>query len=171
VITKAIDAGAVYFVINDLIPIGRGCEIRDSILPYSEYLEVTALMKMYSEKYKGKINILWKGMRPEGKPDNLLGQFVKSICGAALTELTIDNEGFILPCPFLPKTSENILSRSLEDIWYDSEELKQYQVRDFLEGGCGSCDRKLSCSGCRARALGHTQNLYGPDVRCPRCQL
>ena len=111
-----------------------------------------------------------RGMRPEGKSDHDIGHFITSKCGAALTELTIDHEGYILPCPFLPKTNENIFQKSLKDIWYHSNELAAYQVRDNLEGGCGTCSRKLSCSGCRARALGHTGSINGPDIRCPVCQ-
>jgi radical SAM protein with 4Fe4S-binding SPASM domain len=170
VLEMACQSGANFFAINDLIPTGRGYNIRELCLSYAEYMEVTKKMRQYSEKYKGRITILWKGMRPDGTPDSEFGQFIKSTCGAALSELTIDNEGYVLPCPFLPKTNENVLQSSLQDIWYHSDELKQFQMRDDLIGGCGACDRKLSCSGCRARALAHTGNIYGPDIRCPRCQ-
>lgn len=170
VIQAAIENGATYFMVNDLIPVGRGAEISDQSLSYAEYQEHTSRMQEYRKVYGDKIDILWKGMRPAGKSDADIGHFIKSICGAALTELTIDHEGYVLPCPFLPKTNENIFEKSLKDIWYHSEELGEYQRRDDLKGGCGACSRKLSCSGCRARALGHTGDAKGPDIRCPVCQ-
>ncbi len=170
VLQTAIESGATFFMVNDMIPVGRGTAIEDTCLTYAEYQEHTARMKAYTQAYGDKIQILWKGMRPNGRPDNSFGFFMKSICGAALTELTIDQAGYVLPCPFLPRTNENIFQKSLLDIWYYSEELAEYQRRDDLQGGCGACPRKLSCSGCRARALGHTGSIKGPDIRCPLCQ-
>lgn len=169
-INAAINHGAAFFVVNDLIPVGRGIDIEDKCLSYPEYREHTDRMLGYSRLYGDRIKMLWKGMRPDGPSDTELGQLIKSTCGAGLTELTIDHEGYVLPCPFLPRTTENVLHKSLQDIWYNSDELAVYQRRDDLTGGCGTCSRKLSCSGCRARALGHTGDLKGPDVRCPVCQ-
>lgn len=170
VIENAIHVGANFFIINDLIPTGRGEDMINSCLSYQEYLDVTETMLGFRKDYGKKINILWKGMDPGSPDDKNLGYFFNSKCGAALSELTIDNEGFIQPCPFLPKTSENIRMRSLKDIWYCSEELNTYQNRDSLTGGCGSCHKQYSCSGCRARALAHTGSINGPDIRCPNCQ-
>jgi MoaA/NifB/PqqE/SkfB family radical SAM enzyme len=170
VIEDAISVGADFFVINDLIPTGRGWEIKENCLSYPEYMEVTEGMKEFRMQYGNRINILWKGMNPGGPVDKDLGNIFNSKCGAGLTELTINNDGFILPCPFLPATSENIRKKSLEEIWYQSEELASYQNRDHLTGGCGSCHKQYSCSGCRARALAHTGSIYGPDIRCPLCQ-
>lgn len=169
-IQAAIDHGATFFMVNDMIPVGRGVEIEKMCLTYPEYQAHTSRMMGFNRQYGEKIKMLWKGMRPDGKPDSAFGLLMKSICGAALTELTIDHEGYVQGCPFLPKTGENVLQKSLKDIWYHSEELGVYQTRGDLEGGCGNCKRKLSCSGCRARALGHTGSLKGPDVRCPVCQ-
>jgi MoaA/NifB/PqqE/SkfB family radical SAM enzyme len=169
-VLASIENGAAFFMVNDMIPVGRGIGIADKCLSYPEYEEHTRHMRALSEKYGGRIRMLWKGMRPDGKPDKAFGLFMKSICGAGLSELTIDHEGYVQGCPFLPKTGENVLKRRLKDIWYHSGELAAYQTRCDLEGGCGACSRKLSCSGCRARALGHTGSLKGPDVRCPVCQ-
>ena len=170
VLRAAIDHGAALFVVNDLIPVGRGAELRNACLSYTEYRQHTERVRAYATAYEDKINVVWKGMRPDGKSDAALGHFIKSLCGAGLTELTIDHEGFVLPCPFLPKTRENVLVKPLKDIWYHSTELQPYQNRHDLKSGCGDCDRKLSCSGCRARALAHQGDSKGPDVRCPRCQ-
>lgn len=167
VIETSIDVGASFFVINDLIPTGRGEQIKELCIPYNDYREMTKLMMKYRDYYKKDINILWKGMVPEGSKDCDMGQFIVSKCGAALTELTIDNEGKVLPCPFLPTTNESILERSIKSIWFDSEELAVYQNRNELQGACGSCGRSFNCSGCRARALAHTGEIYGADVRCP----
>lgn len=170
VLQAAIACGAAFFIVNDMIPVGRGAEIEHQCLPYGEYREHTARVLALSQTYGQRIQILWKGMRPEGPGDDSLGLFVKSLCGAALTELTITPEGYVQPCPFLPRTGENIHARRLRDIWYHSDELKVYQTHDDLKGGCGKCPRQISCSGCRARALGHTGDVKAGDVRCPRCQ-
>ena len=170
VLQAAIACGAAFFVVNDMIPVGRGAEIEHQCLPYAEYREHTARVLALSQAYGKRIQVLWKGMRPEGPGDDSLGLFVKSLCGAALTELTITPDGYVQPCPFLPRTRENIHARSLREIWYHSDELKTYQTHDDLKGGCGKCPRQLSCSGCRARALGHTGDAKAGDVRCPRCQ-
>lgn len=167
VLNIAINENADFFVINDLIPIGRGKEIENMCIPQNEYISMTKYMNELKSMYSDKINILWKGMQKDGPKDIDLGKFIISKCGAGLTEITIDNEGFVLPCPFLPKTSESVLKKSLKDIWFSSQDLAIYQDRSKLKGICGECGRSQNCSGCRARALAHLNNVYEQDIRCP----
>jgi radical SAM protein with 4Fe4S-binding SPASM domain len=89
-----------------------------------------------------------------------------SKCGAGLTELTVGADGTVRACPFSSATTENIRERSLEEIWFDSDQIAVYQDRVKLKGRCGRCKLKYSCGGCRARAESFINDPLGPDIRC-----
>lgn len=79
-------------------------------------------------------------------------------CGVAKGELSMLSNGDIYPCQLLCKPqflAGNIFDQSLEEIFYNSEILKQLRslTVDTLPG-CSTCDVKYICAGgCRAIAL------------------
>ena len=63
----------------------------------------------------------------------------------------------------------------LEYIWDNNEVLWKLRTRERLESyktneriiGCGSCEDKYICGGCRARSYSYFNgNLNGPDIGC-----
>jgi radical SAM protein with 4Fe4S-binding SPASM domain len=69
----------------------------------------------------------------------------------------------------------NILKDDFEEIWDNHPILWELRVRENLEDyivdgrrvGCGSCQDKYICGGCRARAYSYFNgNLNAPDIGC-----
>jgi len=51
-------------------------------------------------------------------------------------------------------------------IWENSPTLTTLRQRDLLEGECGVCNYKLTCSGCRGRAYEETGNMMATASGC-----
>lgn len=153
--------------VNDLIPLGRGKDINNKCLSQEEYYALHEILKRKKEEYKNKIKVTWSGAGLSFKNYKLPGKgCVISKCGAGLTELTIMSDGYVKSCAFLDKINENVKNKSLEEIWFNSNDLKKYQIRKKLKGKCGKCTYKYACSGCRARAKGYSNDINGEDIRC-----
>jgi radical SAM protein with 4Fe4S-binding SPASM domain len=86
-------------------------------------------------------------------------------CGAGRLYCGIEPNGDVEPCVFVPIKVGNIREQSLVDIWRNSLVLKQIRNRDLFKG-CGKCEYKYICGGCRARAYAYFNDLQGPDPGC-----
>lgn len=88
-----------------------------------------------------------------------------SACLAGRSYLRITPEGIVTPCPYVPNAAGDLKSASLANIWNGSDAL--YRLRNETpKGKCGDCDFRVSCGGCRARALAATGDLMGEDAKC-----
>lgn len=86
-------------------------------------------------------------------------------CGAGRLYCGIEPNGDIEPCVFIPIKVGNIREQSMVNIWRNSPVLKQIRNRDLFKG-CGKCEYKYICGGCRARAYAYFNDLQGPDPGC-----
>ncbi len=100
-------------------------------------------------------------------------------CGAGRLYICLEPNGDIKPCVFFPSTKEtvrgNILNDDLDTIWaYDQmfwelrsrENLKTYKIGGRVIG-CGNCEDKYICGGCRARSYSYFNGkLNEPDIGC-----
>jgi radical SAM protein with 4Fe4S-binding SPASM domain len=86
-------------------------------------------------------------------------------CGAGRLYCGLEPNGDVQPCVFIPIKIGNIREQSLIDIWRNSPVLKEIRDREKFEG-CGKCDYKYVCGGCRARAYGYFNDLKAPDPSC-----
>ncbi|MEM1981621.1 MAG: SPASM domain-containing protein, partial [Candidatus Hadarchaeales archaeon] len=75
-------------------------------------------------------------------------------------------DGEVVPCVFMPIPLGNLKERRLKEIWETSEVLWKLRDRDALEG-CGGCEYRYVCGGCRARAYGYFGDVQAPDPGCP----
>ncbi|MFQ5999483.1 MAG: radical SAM protein [Candidatus Bathyarchaeia archaeon] len=100
-------------------------------------------------------------------------------CGAGRLYVGLEPNGDIKPCVFFPTNKDTILGNILEDnfeyVWDNDEFLWKLRTRENLENykidgytiGCGTCEDKYICGGCRARAYGYFNgNLNAPDIGC-----
>ncbi|MEM2057095.1 MAG: SPASM domain-containing protein [Thermoproteota archaeon] len=62
-------------------------------------------------------------------------------CGAGRLYCSMEPNGDIEPCVFIPIKVGNIREQSLVDIWRNSPVLKQIRNRDLFKG-CGECEYK-----------------------------
>ena len=81
-------------------------------------------------------------------------------CSAGITSLGIDSDGDIYPCIFLREKLGNILTDDISAIWQKSTILQKLRERKI--SGCGGCDYKYVCGGCRAFS-----GILEKDSFCP----
>jgi len=100
-------------------------------------------------------------------------------CGAGRLYICIEPNGDIKPCVFFPTNEStvrgNIIKDNLEDIWDHDEMFWKLRTRENLKSyefggrsiGCGSCEDKYICGGCRARSYSYFNgDLDSPDIGC-----
>ncbi|MDI6642490.1 MAG: radical SAM protein [Candidatus Hodarchaeaceae archaeon] len=86
-------------------------------------------------------------------------------CGAGRLYCGLEPNGDITPCVFMPIKLGNIRRDRLRDVWHSSEVLWKLRDRDALEG-CGACEHRYICGGCRARAYAYYGDVQAPDPGC-----
>jgi radical SAM protein with 4Fe4S-binding SPASM domain len=100
-------------------------------------------------------------------------------CGAGRLYCCLEPNGDIKPCVFFPTNKEtvlgNILKDNFEEIWDNNSFLWKLRTRENLEDyivnekrvGCGNCQDKYICGGCRARAYSYFNgDVKAPDIGC-----
>lgn len=180
----ASDLGVKRFICFNFVPTGRGIDIiKDDISPEQrEELLKFLLKKTYEggmeslstapqlarvaiEEEKGiPVGHFYAGKRFEGKT-RALTDFIGG-CGAGRFYCSIEPNGDVYPCVFLPIKCGNIRERPLSDIWHESPIFKELRDRSSLKGHCSECENKFVCGGCRARAWAYFKDLNAPDPGC-----
>jgi radical SAM protein with 4Fe4S-binding SPASM domain len=94
----------------------------------------------------------------------VLSEFIGG-CGAGRLYCGLEPNGDVTPCVFMPIRIGNIRKNRLGEIWRSSRILRLIRDRDLFKG-CGDCDYKYVCGGCRARAYGYFGDVQGPDPGC-----
>ena len=100
-------------------------------------------------------------------------------CGTGRLYVGLEPNGDVKPCVFFPTNENTIIGNILEDdfehIWDNNKLLWKLRTREKLESyeingqtiGCGNCEDKYICGGCRARAYGYFNgDLNAPDIGC-----
>jgi radical SAM protein with 4Fe4S-binding SPASM domain len=88
-------------------------------------------------------------------------------CGAGRFYFAIKANGDITPCVFFPLVIGNVRNDNIEKLWKKSKVFKALRNKDKLEG-CGKCDYRYVCGGCRARAYNYFGDYLKPDIGCIR---
>ncbi len=100
-------------------------------------------------------------------------------CGAGRLYMCISSNGDIKPCVFFPTNNHtvigNILKDEIESVWDRNQLLYEIRHREKLRSfvlnngiiGCGNCEDKYICGGCRARSYSYFHgSLNEPDIGC-----
>jgi radical SAM protein with 4Fe4S-binding SPASM domain len=95
----------------------------------------------------------------------LLADFIGG-CGAGRIYCSIEPEGDLQPCVFMPIRVGNVRETPFLEIWHSSEVLKDLRDRSHLSGACATCGNRYVCGGCRARAWAYFGDLHAPDPGC-----
>lgn len=93
-----------------------------------------------------------------------LSEFIGG-CGAGRLYCGLEPNGDIQPCVFIPIKIGNMRENALREVWEKSDVLWRMRNRDRIKG-CGECEYKYVCGGCRARAYGYFGDVAGPDPGC-----
>ena len=79
------------------------------------------------------------------------------ICWAGENSISINPYGDVFPCNALLIPCGNIKDQSVQDIWENSEQLKQ--IRGYtmnMVKGCGDCEHRKNCAFCMGSAFSET---------------
>jgi len=177
------------FIVFNFIPVSRGKEIADQDLTpkereelldflYSKLIDNSSKLDTFSTAPQYAVTSHKFAFGPvvathftnrvamemlKGRTKSLT-EFIGG-CGAGRLYCGIEPNGDIEPCVFIPIKLGNIREQSLVDVWRNSPILKQIRSRDAFEG-CGECEYKYICGGCRARAYAYFNDLQAPDPGC-----
>ncbi|HDD57115.1 MAG TPA: SPASM domain-containing protein, partial [Thermoplasmatales archaeon] len=87
-------------------------------------------------------------------------------CGAGRIYCSIEHNGDIQPCVFIPIKVGNVLKDGFVNVWKNSEVMRMLRDRDASDYACNSCSFRYICGGCRARAYAYFGDLKAPDPGC-----
>ena len=125
--------------------------------------ELVKINSIFRDKYKKKLYLKVNRDR-----EAFLNE---KICVAGKNKLAVSYRGDVFPCLLLRKPAGNIFNDKIEDIWYNSNWLKELRnVRNRDIQGCGSCDK---IEYCKFKCPGISQLFYGTIYRRPesRCLI
>lgn len=93
--------------------------------------------------------------------------------GWGVRQLTVAPNGDVLPCPAASVITtlpvENVLRRSLADIWYASESFNAFRGDGWMRDPCRTCERRsVDFGGCRCQAFMLTGDAAATDPVCSR---
>jgi radical SAM protein with 4Fe4S-binding SPASM domain len=174
--------GVNWFMHYNFIPVGRGREIVEADLTPEEREKL--LKMLYTRNYTSKISLLSTapqfarvalqchgGIVPThfynvnaGERLRELAEFIGG-CGAGRFYFAIRANGDIQPCVFFPIVVGNIKDDDLEELWLHNHVFEDLRNKDHIEG-CGDCEYRFVCGGCRARAYSYFGDYLKPDPGC-----
>ena len=101
----------------------------------------------------------------KGEQGRMLAEFIGG-CGVGRAYCSIQPDGIVTPCVFMPIPVGDLKEKKFIDIWNDSPVLKEIRRREDLKGHCGECEYRSACGGCRARAYAYFGDYKAPDPGC-----
>jgi radical SAM protein with 4Fe4S-binding SPASM domain len=166
-LARAIGAAAINFFF--LVCTGRGATQTDiSPAAYEEALrKIIELQEAHTDiliraRCAPYIRRL-KGLRAGESRDSFADW--SSSCLAGRSYIRITPEGQVTPCPYIQRAVGDLRAESLESVLSASEDIRRLRG-ERPAGKCGRCDWRLSCGGCRARALAAGGDLMAEDPKC-----
>ena len=183
----ASDLGVNRLMCFNFIPTGRGVEMADLDISPEERRDLIRYLLDRTREGGGPealttapqiaplalgdergvpVGHFYAGEAIDGKTE-LLADFIGG-CGAGRLYCSIEPEGDIQPCVFLPIVVGNVRDTPFLDIWHSSEVLQRLRDRNLLSGACAGCSNKYICGGCRARGWAYFGDIHAPDPGCIR---
>jgi radical SAM protein with 4Fe4S-binding SPASM domain len=181
----AIDLGCQTFSHFNFIPVGRGRGMIEADLrPEQRERLLRRLVEILQE---GRINVISTAPqfsracvvhapedglfatghagRGQGRKTLVLSRYIGG-CGAARCYCSIQPNGDVTPCVYIPSEKMGSLrAQSLLEIW-DGALVRTLSDRDDRGDHCGVCDYRAYCGGCRARAFSYVGDMQAGDPGC-----
>jgi putative heme d1 biosynthesis radical SAM protein NirJ2 len=155
----AVAEGAVAHHIFFLVPTGRAVSIEEESLKAEAYEEVlTRIMKkQQSVDIELKPTCAPQFIRI-AKQMGIETRFSRG-CLAGTAYCIISPKGQVQPCAYLNIPLGDVRETPFDEIWRDNPVFNELRTLDY-KGGCGSCQYKKVCGGCRARAAYYANGDY-----------
>jgi pyrroloquinoline quinone biosynthesis protein E len=141
---------------------------RAALMPTREQLAAAEpVVRAEAERLRGTMEIVYvvaDYYEPYPKP---------CMYGWGARQLTVAPNGDVLPCPAASVITtlpvENVLTRPLREIWYDSTSFNAYRGEEWMSESCRSCDRRgVDFGGCRCQAFQLLGDAAATDPVCSR---
>lgn len=167
------DIRADIMLCYQLVPMGRGSKIVDSVLSPEDNRSLVGTVK---ELQKDSMTIIepvaapqyWPHLlgRDNGDPKPAAKGPAFHGCAAGWGLIYVKPNGDVWPCPFVPVSGGNVREKKLKDIWSRSEIFASLSDRKSLKGKCGECENREICGGCRGKAYAATGDPLAEDPTC-----
>lgn len=162
----AVEIGAKAHHFFFLVPTGRAKTIEEESLRAESYEEV--LSQIMKKQLTVDIEL-----KPTCAPqfiriaDQLgIDTRFKRGCLAGLSYCIISPRGKVQPCAYLNMELGDVRQTPFNEIWKNSDVLNRLRTLNY-EDGCGHCEYKNRCGGCRARAaFYHNGNYMSEEPWC-----
>ena len=155
----AVEKGAVAHHFFFLVPTGRAKSIEAESLRAEQYEET--LIRIMKKQQQVDIEL-----KPTCAPQfmRIAAQMgVKTRfrrgCLAGTAYCIISPRGKVQPCAYLNMELGDVRETPFDEIWKNSEVLNTLRTLEY-KGGCGNCEFKRVCGGCRARAAFYNNGDY-----------
>jgi len=139
---------------------------RAALLPTREQLDqARRTASLAKERLKGKMELLFV------LPDYYSDYPKACMNGWGQRYIVVSPDGLALPCHLahtIPGLDfENVLDRSLGDIWRDSGAFQAFRGEAWMPAPCRTCDRRsIDFGGCRCQAFHLTGDAAATDPAC-----
>ncbi|MGM0366133.1 MAG: radical SAM protein [Actinomycetota bacterium] len=167
--------GTAIMLMYQLVPVGRGGDIRDAALSRENN---GRLLRFLAEVQKNSSAVIEPVAGPQywaylleksGKNSRKWIRAAEKLfhgCSAGRGLLYIKANGELWPCPFVETSLGNVREDDVSKVWRKNELLKKLRNRETLKGRCADCRYKGICGGCRGRALAFSRDLFAEDSSC-----
>ena len=167
-VTAMRDEGVDIFSVSSVLPVGRAAERPDicfSSTQKRELLDSLNALKSTARPMMLDLNdplrtILKTPLQKEG---------VYGGCIAGIGSFSVEPNGNMNPCPLLPdQVILNVHGMSTDAMLhaYTASPIVHALLTRDLHGQCGTCTRRFSCGGCRARSVAAGHGFLGADPEC-----
>ncbi len=170
------ELGAAILLMYQLVPVGRGQEIRSAALDLGAN---ERLIRCMARAQASSGAILEPVAGPQYWPfllerggirGGLPLRFAETVfhgCSAGRGFVYIKPDGEVWPCPFLEASCGNVRTTPFPEIWADAPIFRDLREREtLLSGRCGECRYRTLCGGCRGRVHALTGDYLAEDPSC-----
>lgn len=155
----AVNEGAVAHHFFFLVPTGRAVSIEAESLRAQAYEET--LTRILKKQQQVDIEL-----KPTCAPQfmRIARQMGMNLrfgrgCLAGTSYCIISPKGQVQPCAYLNIPLGDVRETPFDEIWRNNEVLQRLRTLEY-QGGCGVCEYKRLCGGCRARAAYYHEDDY-----------
>jgi radical SAM protein with 4Fe4S-binding SPASM domain len=160
--------GAAAWHLFFIVPMGRAAEAGAEVnLPQHEIDRVLRYVAAESDDWPVPVKITCAPQYAQirasmGKDPGSRGRS----CMAGSGFVFVSWRGEVKPCGYFDLVVGNIREKPLDEIYLNSQELKEMRSPEKFSGICGQCRFNRLCGGCRARAYAVNGSYLASDPNC-----
>lgn len=161
----SVKVGAMAHHIFFLVPTGRGVDIESESLREERYEKLL-------ERIMKKQSLVDIELKPTCAPQfmriaremGVKTRFSRG-CLAGTAYCIISPVGNVQPCAYLDISAGNVRERPFSEIWSGNPVFDRLRSLEY-SGGCGVCQYRKICGGCRARAWYYSGDYMAEEPWC-----